>query len=146
MGPNEKPYTAEIVKAVIKFLQLFMCETLAKRIASMMLLVSGIPNNRITELTGLCDKSVRTVKKTIESGEHESLFHVGGGGSKGKLPEIETEIIKEINKNEYQSQQQIADMVLEKFGIKVTQPTISRLLKKTASSGLNAARCQQKRK
>jgi len=130
MYPNEKPYTAHIVKAVIAFMQLFMCETLAKRIVSMMLFITGIPNNRITELTGLCDKSIRNIKKSIESGEYEHLFHVGSGGQKGKLSDVETEIINEINRNDYQSQQQIADMVLEKFGIKVTQSTISRLLKK----------------
>ena len=144
MNQNENPYISQIVKAVITFLQIFVCETLAKRIVSMMLLATGLPNKRITELTGLCDKSVRVLKKSIESGECGSLFHVGGGGQKGKLSEMETEIIKEVNENDYHSQQQIVDMVFEKYGIKVTQPTISRLLKKTASNGLNAVHCQQR--
>jgi transposase len=138
MNPNEKAYTAEIIKAIIKFLQLFMCETLAKRIVSMMLFVTGYPNKRITELTGLCDKSIRTLKKTIEAGEHDSLFHVGGGGQKSKLCDIEAEIVKEINEGDYQSQQQIVDMVYEKYGIKVTQPTISRLIKK---NGIKRLKC-----
>ena len=69
---------------------------------------------------------------------------MGSGGQKGRLSDIEAEIIKEVDENDYHSQQQIADMVLERYGIKVTQPTISRLLKKTELNGLNAAHCQQK--
>ena len=46
------------------------------------------------------------MKKTIETGEYDSLFHVNGGGQKGKLVNIEMEIINEINKNNYHSQQQ----------------------------------------
>ena len=134
MKSSEKPQREQLIKAILSFLQLFMCETLSKRVISMVLLVAGTPNSRITELTGLCDKSVRTLEKCIELGEHDTLFHVGCVGSKSKLSDIETEIINEINKNDYHSQQQIADMVLEKFGIKVTRSTISRLLKKTALS------------
>ena len=135
MNPNEKPYAEQVVKIVIAFLRLFVCETLAKRMVSMLLLAAGVPNNRITIMTGLCDKSVRTLKKSIESGEHDNLFHMGGGGQKGMLSEIEAEIVQEVNENEYHSQQQIVDMVFEKYRIKVSQPTISRLLKKTALNG-----------
>jgi len=107
-----------------------MCETLVKRIVSMMLIIMGIPRNRITELTGMCDKSIRTLQKKLENGEINEVFHVGGGSPKRKLADVETEIIKEVNENEYHSQQQIADMVQEKFGIKVSAITIGRLLKK----------------
>ena len=138
MSTNEKPYTAQVVKALIAFLQLFMNETLSKRLISMMLFVTGVPNKRITELTGLCDRSIRTLKKSIESGELDNLFHVGGGGQKGKMSDVETEIINEINNKDYRSQQQIADMVFEKFGIKVTQSTISRFLKK---NGIKRLKC-----
>ena len=132
MNPNEKPYAAEIIKAIMMFLGLFMCETLVKRIVSMMLIIMGIPRNRITELTGMCDKSIRTLQKKLENGEINEVFHVGGGSPKRKLADVETEIIKEVNENEYHSQQQIADMVQEKFGIKVSAITIGRLLKKKA--------------
>jgi transposase len=99
----------------------------------MALIAVGIPNNQITSLTGLCDKSVRTLKKEMLTGEVEALFHVGGGGGQGKLANVESAIIEEIEHNEYHTRQQIADMVLEKFGIKVSRETIRRLLKKTAS-------------
>jgi transposase len=124
----------KIVKQVINFLRLFMCETLAKRIMGMVFIAVGVSNSRITELTGLCDKSVRALKKSLESGEIETLFEIGRGGRKRKLQGIEESIIEEITKNTYHSQQQIADMVLEKYGIKVSLPAIARLLKKTKSN------------
>jgi len=86
-------------------------------------------------LTGLCDRSVRALKKSLESGEIDSLFHVGGGGRKSKLKDIESSIIEEIEKNDYHSRQQIADMIEEKYGMKISLPVIGKLLKKTKSSG-----------
>jgi len=123
-----------VIKNVIDFLQLFMPQTLAKRIISMVLIAAGIPNNQVTELTGYCDRSVRTVKKAIKSGETSGLFHVGGGGGRSKLADVETGIIEEISRNDYHSYQQIADMAYEKFKIKVSLYSVRRLLKKTASS------------
>ena len=120
----------QIIQKIIGFLQMFMCETLAKRIMGMVLISVGISNSRVTELTGICDKTVRTLKKSLETGKISELFHVGGGGGKGKLIDIEDAVIEEINKNNYHSRQQIADMVYDKFGIKVSVDVIGRLLKK----------------
>ena len=127
--------TDQIITNVMSFLRLFMCETLAKRIVSMILISVGLSNNRVTEFTGYCDKSVRTLRKSLQTGEISVLFHVGGGGQQGKLVDVEQAVIEEVNKNHYHSRQQIADMVHEKFGIKVSPSTIKRLLKKTALSG-----------
>ena len=124
----------DIVKKVIEFLQLFMPQTLAKRIVCIVMIGAGIPNNQVTELTGVCDRSVRTLRKALGSGEIAGLFHVGGGGKRSKLADVEKEIIEEINRNDYHSLQQIADMALEKFKIKVSIDAIRRLLKKTASN------------
>ena len=124
--------SGQIITHVISFLRMFMCETLAKRIVCMILISVSLSNNRVTELTGYCDKSVRTLKKSLGAGEISVLFHVGGGGRQGKLVDVEQAVIEEVNKNHYHSRQQIADMVHEKFGIKVSPDTIGRLLKKTA--------------
>jgi len=121
----------EVITKTMKFLKIFMTETLVKRIVSMILLSVGIPPKRVTELTGLCDRSVRALKKELETGQIESLFHVGGGGRKSKLKDVESAVIEEIEKNDYHSRQQIADMILEKHGIKVSLPVIGKLLKKT---------------
>ena len=100
----------------------------------MVLIAAGIPNNRVTELTGYCDRSVRALKKAMECGEISGLFHVGGGGGRSKLADVEKEILDEINHNDYHSYQQIADMAYEKFRIKVSLYSVRRLLKKTASN------------
>jgi transposase len=122
--------TEQSIKKLLIFLQLFMTETLAKRLLSMVLIAVGIPKDRITELTGLCDRSVRALKKSLEIGEIESLFHVGGGGRKGKLIDVEDAIIEEINSNNYHTKQQIVDMIHENYGIKTSPTAVSRLLKK----------------
>lgn len=132
---NSSVDAGQIISKAIGFLNLLMSQTLVKRLVSMILIVAGLPNARITELTGLCDKSVRVLRKNLESGEIDSLFHIGGGGRKRKLVDFEEAIVEEVNNGSYHSQQQIVDMVYEKYGIKVTTNTISRLLKKTASSG-----------
>jgi len=118
----------------MNFLQLFMCETLVKRIMSLILIAVGVPNARITELTGYCDRSIRSLQKAIETGETGSLFTVSGGGRKCKLQDVESAIVEELENNNYHSRQQIADMIQEKYGIKVSLPAIGRLLKKTKSS------------
>lgn len=124
----------KIIKRIMSFLQLFICETLVKRMISIVLIAVGVPNKRITELTGLCDKSVRTLKKAVESGDIDSLFIIRGGGRQRKLIDVEDAIIEDINNNNYHSRQQIADMIHERYDIKVSLPVVGRLLKKTVSS------------
>jgi uncharacterized membrane protein len=124
--------TYKIIGQIINFLQLLMPQTLAKRITSLVLIAIGVPDARVTELTGLCDRSVRTLRKALEENETENIFQVGGGGGKSKLAGIETIIIKEIESGSYSNRQQIADMILEKHGIKVSVTAITNLLKKTA--------------
>ena len=135
----EKPdclFDAEqIIGKVLIFIRLFVCETLAKRVVAMVLIAVGVPDSRVSELIGLCDKSVGTLKKGIENGELDSMFHIAGGGRKGKLADVEGSIVEEIKKGAFHSQQQIADMIQEKYGIKVSLPVIGRLLKKTESGG-----------
>jgi hypothetical protein len=54
-----------MIGEIISFLRNVMTETLAKRIVSLVLIVVGAPNERVTELTGLCDRSVRELRKKI---------------------------------------------------------------------------------
>ena len=62
----------------------------------------------------------------------DSLFEVKSGrGRKSKLKDVESRIIEEIEKGNYQTLQQIADMIQEKFEIHVSIMAVSRLLKKT---------------
>jgi transposase len=125
----------QILKMVMTFLELFMCKTLAKRTMSLVLIAVGLSNSRITELTGLCDRSIRSLKKAVADGDMENIFTVGGGGRKRKLADVEKEIVEEIETNNYHSRQQIADMILEKFKLKVSLFTVGRFIKKMALNG-----------
>ena len=123
----------QIVGKVILFLRLFVCETLAKRIMGMVLIAVGLPDSRVAELIGICDKSVINLKKGLANGTLDDMFHISGGGRKRKLADFEGSIVEEINSGTFHTHQQIADMILEKYGIKVSLPVIGRLLKKTVS-------------
>ena len=125
-----------IVKKVIEFLQLFMPMTLAKRVVAMVLLSAGLPTWYVTELTGVCDRSARGLLKSMQEEDIESLFSIkSGSGRKSKTSGIEAEIVAEIEKENYHTRQQIADMIKEKFHVSVSVATVGRLLKKTASKG-----------
>ena len=120
-----------ITKAVIQFLQKFMPDTLAKRIVSTVLIAVGIPNDRITEATGLSERSIWRLKKALTGGNIDEIFTAGhGSGRPGNAKGFENEIAEELEKNNYQTRQQIADMILEKFGITMSVSAVGKLLKK----------------
>jgi transposase len=130
-GQFDHDVAVRMIGKIIGFLRNVMTETLAKRIVSMVLIVAGIPNERVTELTGLCDRSVRELRKKIKAGNaDDDLFHVGGGRCKGKLKDIEDLIIEKIERNNYHTQQEIADMIYDEYGIKVHRTVVGKLLKK----------------
>jgi hypothetical protein len=47
---------SQIIEKIMHFLRLLMCETLVKRILSLVLIAADVPNARVTELTGLCGR------------------------------------------------------------------------------------------
>ena len=116
---------------VIKFLNMFMPVTLSKRIVSIILLAVGIECRQVAEMTGFCGKTVKMIQTRLNDGEIKGLLKIGGGGRKSKTADVEEEIIKEINNNQYHSRQQIADMIYEKHGIKLSVTSIGDFLKKT---------------
>jgi hypothetical protein len=133
----KKPIDAKkIFELILNFMQILMTETLAKRILSMVLIASDVPDTRVTELTGLSDRSVRSLRKRLEEGDTDGIFLVRSGGNvKGKLSDYEAAIVEEIETGNYTNRQQIVDMVYEKHGIKTSITAISKLIKKTASNG-----------
>ena len=138
---NTSPYGKSrnglvILRKVIEFLQLFMPMTLAKRVVAMVLLSAGVPSSYVTELTGLCDRSTRGLLKSMQEEDIESLLSIkSGSGQKSKTFGIEAEIVAEIEKGNYHTRQQIADMIEEKFHVSVSVATVGRFLKKTESKG-----------
>lgn len=123
-----------LIKKVLEFLQLFMPLTLAKRVVAIILLAAGVPVPRVTELSGLCDRSTRGLVKSLREKDAKELLAIKrGSGQNSKTSGLENEIIAEIEQNNYHTRQQIADMIQEKFHIQVSVATVGRLLKKTAS-------------
>ena len=124
-----------VIGTIYSYLQLFVSPIIARRIISAVLIVAGVQSSDITQLTGMCERSVRTLKKQLADGDTEGLFEISTGrGRKSKFKDIESEIISEIENGNYQTLQQIADMVYDKYGIKVSIMSVSRLLKKTESA------------
>ena len=124
----------KLVKEIIGFLQLFIPPMLARRITSVLLLLAGVPHDRVAEWTGSCDRSVRQWKKQISTGDTDKLLAFGNSaGRKSKFTDIEAEVLEEIENGNYHTQQQIADMVKEKFNVTVSLMAVSRFLKKTKS-------------
>ena len=119
-----------IIKKVIEFLQILMPLTLAKRLVAMILLAAGVSVPRVTELSGLCDRSTRGLLKAMGEGDVGSLLTISGSGKKSKTFGLEREILQEIEKNNYHTRQQIADMIKEKFHVQVSVTAVGRLLKK----------------
>lgn len=122
-------------KAICSFLQLFISPVIARRIVSALLLIAGVRSADITKLTGLCERSIRELKNQLIAGDTDSLFETKDGrGRKSKFKDVESQIIEEIEHGNYQTLQQIADMIQEKFHIKTSIMAVSRLLKKTKSA------------
>lgn len=119
---------------MIEFLQSFLPLTLAKRLVAIVLLAAGVPVPRVTELSGLCDRSTRGLVKSMREEDPAGLLAIKrGSGKKSRTAGFEDEIIAEIEQNNYHTRQQIADMIQEKFHVQVSVATVGRLLKKTAS-------------
>jgi len=123
-----------IMSAVIHFLQLFIIGTLAKRVVCLILIAVDLPHDRIIELTGISDRSIWAIKKALHNGNMDNLFIAKhGGGRTGKAEGLESAIAEEIERNNYHTRQQVADMILEKYGINMSVSAVGKLLKKTAS-------------
>ena len=75
-----------IIKKVIEFLQILMPLTLAKRLVAMILLAAGVSVPRVTELSGLCDRSTRGLLKAMGEEDVGSLLTIKRGSGKRAKP------------------------------------------------------------
>jgi len=127
---------ADILRQVMEFLQLFVPVTLAKRLMAIILLAIGMPVRDAVKLTGLCEKSMWTLKKQMREQSVPDLMVIkSGSGRRGKTDEIEKQILAELEAGSYRTRQEIADMIEDKFHIRVSRSCVGRFLKKTASNG-----------
>ena len=128
-------YTGEFdawVPATMEFLGTLMPPTLSKRAAAMLLLVAGMGNEEIVELTGMCIRSVRALRKVMEEQEPTSeLFAIKpGSGRKRKTDGIEEQVWAELDTGNYRTHKEVAKMLEEKFGIKASVNLAARLVKR----------------
>ncbi len=123
-----------IISIILNFLAIFMPMTLAKRVVGIILIAVGLQVSQIAKMTGITERSIRSYGKVIREGKTDSLLKLKEGrGRKGKAADVETEIIEEVEKGNYHTRQQIADMIKEKFQISISVYSIGRLLKKRRS-------------
>lgn len=99
------------------------------------MILAGANTKTITQMTGSCERGIRVWKNQIANGDTENLLKIGcGRGRASKFSDIEPQVLEELEKGNYQTLRQIADMVHEKFGVDVSIMAVSRLLKKTKSA------------
>lgn len=124
-------HAAGILNQAVEFLKIFLPETLAQRLVAIILLATGVPVKTAVGLTGLSERSLWTLHKQLSVMDVSEImmFHYGGGRP-AKVSGLEGQILAEIEANNYHTRQEIADMVLEKFHIKMSRTSVGRLLKK----------------
>ena len=120
------------VPATMQFLGTLMPPTLSKRAAAMLLLVAGMGNEEIVALTGMCIRSVRALRKTMEEQEPTSeLFTIKpGSGRKRQTEGMEEEVFRELDTGKYRTHKAVAGMLKEKFGISASVNLAARLMKR----------------
>ena len=127
------------MKAVIRFLQLFIPETTAKKVVCVILIAIGMPVSEIAEFVGVSERGVQSTGRAVRDCSISSvLVHKKTSGRKSKTADVEEQILAELENGDYHTRQQIADMLKEKFQITVSLSAVGRFLKKTASRGSNA--------
>lgn len=120
-----------MIRIVLDFFSILMPVTLARRRSSIILIASGAPVPNIVELTGLTDRSVKSLGRAMRDGDTGSLLKLKEGrGRKRKTADVEEQILAELEKGNYHTRQQIADMIWEKFYISISVSAVGKLLKK----------------
>lgn len=117
----------DIFRQLIEFLQLFLPVTLAKRLVAVILLAIGMPVRDAMEMTGLCEKSMWTLKKQLREKSVPDLMTIKpGSGRRGKAAGIEEQILAELESGNYRTRQEIAAMIQDRFHIKVSRSCVGR--------------------
>ena len=124
------------IEVVLRFLQVFIPETTARKLICVILIATGVSVTRIRELVGLSDRSIQSAGRAVRDGSIGSILaHKKTSGRKRKTVNVEEQIFAELENGNYHSRQQIADMIKEKFKITVSLSAVRRFLKKTDLSG-----------
>ena len=100
------------------------------------MIAAGLGNEKIVELTGMCIRSVRALRKLMAEQEATSSIFVikPGSGRKKKTAGMEEEIFAELDKGEFKTRKDVIRILKEKFGIEVSINMVSRLMKRWRES------------
>lgn len=120
------------IPATREFLDTLMPPTLSKRAASAILIAADVSNEKIVELTGMCIRSVRALRKLMEENEPSSeIFAIKpGSGRKKKTEGIEEKVFLELDKGGYDTHAKVAAMLKEKFGVEGSVNLAGRLVQR----------------
>lgn len=121
-----------LMAVVINLLSQLMTITLAKRVVNVILIIAGLGNSRIAELTGTSDRTVRDLRKKVDSGDTDDLFVVRSGKNKkkSKTDGYEQQILDELDRNNYYNTRQIQQMISDKYSITMSLTAIRNFLHK----------------
>lgn len=133
-------WRAEVLQLIFNFLGLFLPKTIVKRLLSLFLLCVGVDIDVITKFTGYKRRSIYYLKRKIKDRKYDELLVIKGGrGRKSSIAGIENAIIERIEKENYHTLREIADMIERDFGIKnVSVRAVSKLLKKNGYKKLKS--------
>ena len=124
------------IEVVLRFLQVFIPETTARKLICVILIATGVSVSRIRELVGLSDRSIQSAGRAVRDGSIGSILaHKKTSGRKRKTVNVEEQIFAELENGNYHSRQQIADIIKEKFKITVSLSAVGRFLKRTDLRG-----------
>ena len=90
----------------------------------------GFDNKNINRLTKYGESTIQKLQSDMRKKSLSALPTIRGGGRKATSAGIEKEILNELEKGNYHTRQQVADMIKERFNITVSVTAVSRLLKK----------------
>ena len=90
------------MKAVIRFLQLFIPETTAKKVVCVILIAIGMPVSEIAEFVGVSERNVQSTGRAVRDGSISSvLVHKKTSGRKSKTADVEEQILAELDNGDY---------------------------------------------
>ena len=131
--PKEERYLRGIVMAVITLLSaMIMCRTLAIRLVSVLFVAAGMSNKRIALLVGCSTKTVRSLRRDMETKEVCELLTIkkGSGRPPKASANVAQQIIDIVIKGRFSTLKQIACRVKKSLSLNLSKSAIGRFLKK----------------
>lgn len=132
--PNNEIANVGLIQQLIAWLSILVTPTEAKRFVCLILIAMGVHRFSIHDATGVSDRTIRTLQKSVKDEESvDNIMRVKGNrGRKPKLAEVEAEIEKAIEEGAFQTRAEVVQMVKDEFDIDISVWTAGRFLKKKA--------------